>query len=140
MKQKPSSGVTFKLFLVSSKHKKIAKRTCYIHACKRIRTVDQSGVGYLFFRLTSLILRKRTFWSLLSHFRLSKHEMTNDFSFVGLVKQNDERPYLGTNPSFLRFVKHMRMDSSLDGIKRVFVTLFELVKMKRGTHLLIWGN
>ena len=45
------------------------------------------------------------FWILLSHFRFSKHEMTNEFAFIGLIKLNDERPNLGMNPSFLRFVK-----------------------------------
>ena len=35
------------------------------------------------------------------------------------------------NPSFLRFIKHVRMESSLDNLQRVFVTLFELVKMKK---------
>ena len=63
-----------------------------------------------------------------------------DFTFIELIKLNDEGPYPRTNPSFLRFVKRMRMDSSLDEIKRVFVTLFGLVKMKRGTHPLRWGN
>ena len=40
-----------------------------------------------------------------------------EFTFIGLIKSNDGRPYLGTNPSFLRFVKYVRMDSSLDEIK-----------------------
>ena len=35
------------------------------------------------------------------------------------------------NPSFLRFVKHIIMDLSSDELKRVFVTLFGLVKMKK---------
>ena len=35
------------------------------------------------------------------------------FSFIGLVKLNIERPFFwGTNPSFLRFVKHMNLDLS----------------------------
>ena len=29
-----------------------------------------------------------------------------DFSFIGLVKLNSERPILGTNPSSLKFVKY----------------------------------
>ena len=33
-----------------------------------------------------------------------------EFSFIGLVKLNIERPFLGTNASFLRFVKHMSLD------------------------------
>ena len=131
MKKEPNYGVIFKLFSVSLKHKKIAKRTCYVHACKRIRTVDLSGVGYLFFGLTGLIYKKRTFWSLLSHFRLSKHEMENDFAFIRLIKPNDGIPYLGTNPSFLRFIKYVRMNSLLDELRRVFVTLFGLVKTKK---------
>ena len=57
-----------------------------------------------------------------------------EFAFIGLVKLNTERPFFGMNPSFLRFMKYMGMDLSLDKLKRVFVTLFELVKMKRGTH------
>ena len=57
-----------------------------------------------------------------------------EFSFIGLVKLNIERPVLGTNPSSLRFIKHMSLDLSSDKLYRVFVTLFELVKPKRGTH------
>ena len=57
-----------------------------------------------------------------------------EFVFIGLDKLNTERPFWGTNPSFLRFVKSMSLDLSLDELKRVFVTLFELVKLKRGTH------
>ena len=66
--------------------------------------------------------------------------MTNEFAFVGLIKLYDERTYFGMNPSFLSFVKNMRMDSSLDELQRVFVTFFGIVKMKRGTQLLRWGN
>ena len=66
--------------------------------------------------------------------------MTSEFGFITLTKLHDEIPYLGTNPSFLKFVKNMRMESSLDELQRVFVTLFGLVKMKRGTHLSRWGN
>ena len=54
-----------------------------------------------------------------------------EFNFNGLVKLNIERPFLGTNSSFLRFVKHVRMDLSYDKLQRVFVTLFEIVKMKK---------
>ena len=57
-----------------------------------------------------------------------------EFAFIGLIKLNTERPIQGMNPSFLRFVKYMRMDLYLDELKRVFVTLLGLVKMKRGTH------
>ena len=57
-----------------------------------------------------------------------------DFSFSGLIKLNIERPILGMNPSSLRFVKHMSLDLSSDKLYRVFVTLFELVKLKRGTY------
>ena len=39
--------------------------------------------------------------------------------------------FLGRNPSFLRFIKHVRMDLSYDNLQRVFVTLFELVKIKK---------
>ena len=39
-------------------------------------------------------------------------------------------PLLGTNPSFLKFAKHMRMDLSSDKLQWVFVTLFGLIKMK----------
>ena len=57
-----------------------------------------------------------------------------EFYFSGLVKLDIERPVLGTNPSSLRFVKHMGLDLSSDKLYQVFVTLFELVKLKRGTH------
>ena len=63
-----------------------------------------------------------------------------EFYFSGLVKLNIGRPILGLNPSFLRFVKHMRLDLSSDKLYRVFVTLFELVKPKRGTHRSWWGK
>ena len=52
------------------------------------------------------------------------------FSLIGLIKLNIERPALGTNPSFLRFVKHMSLDLSSNKLYRVFVTLFEIVKPK----------
>ena len=54
-----------------------------------------------------------------------------EFSFSGLVKLNIERPVLGTSPSSFRFVKHMRLDLFSDKLYQVFVTLFELVKLKR---------
>ena len=56
------------------------------------------------------------------------------FSFSGLVKLNIERPILGMRSSSLRFEKHMRLELSSDKLYRVFVTLFELVKLKRGSH------
>ena len=34
----------------------------------------------------------------------------------------------------------MGMDLSSDELKRVFVTLFEIVKLKRGTHQSRWGK
>ena len=49
-------------------------------------------------------------------------------------------PLLGTNPSFLRLVKHMRMDLSLDKLQRVFVTLFETIKMKKRHSLIMLGK
>ena len=97
-------------------------------------------VGYLFFRPIRPIYEKGPFGvSLCLH---SNYINMNDtkFTFIGLIKSNGERPYLGTNPSFLRFIKYVRMDSSLDGLHRVFVTLYGLEKPKRGTHPLIWGN
>ena len=57
-----------------------------------------------------------------------------EFAFSGIVKLNIERPVLGMNPSSLRFIKYMSLDLSSDKLYRVFVTLFELVKLKRGTH------
>ena len=62
------------------------------------------------------------------------------FSFSGLVKLNIERPVLGTNPSYLKFIKHMSLDLSSKKLYRVFVTLFELVKPKRCTHRSWWGK
>ena len=47
---------------------------------------------------------------------------------------------MGMNPSSLRFVKHMSLDLSFDKLYRVFVTLFELVKLKRGIHQPWWGK
>ena len=67
--------------------------------------------------------------------RLDSLNMNNtEFSFIGHVKLNIEGPVLGMNPSSLRFVKHMSLDLSSDELYRVFVTLFELIKLKRGTH------
>ena len=96
------------------------------------------GISLYFFWPWGLNLVKIPFWSLLSHFRLSKHETTNNFAFIRIIKLNDEGPFLGMNPSFLRFIKYMRMDSSLDELHRAFVTLFKLVKKKRGIHLYLW--
>ena len=66
--------------------------------------------------------------------------MIPSFFFSGLIKSNIERPVLGTNPSSLRFVKHMRLDLSSNKLYRVFVTLFELINSKRGTHRSWWGK
>ena len=57
-----------------------------------------------------------------------------EFYFNGLIKLNIQRPVLGMNPSSLRFVKHMGLDLSFDKLCRVFVTPFELIKSKIGTH------
>ena len=57
-----------------------------------------------------------------------------EFYFSGLIKLNIEGPALGMNPSSLRFLKHMSLDLSSNKLYRVFVTLFELVKPKRGSH------
>ena len=92
------------------------------------------GISLYFFGPRGLYLQKIPFWSLISHLRLSKHETTNEITIVELIKSDNEGPFLGMNPSFLRFIKHMRMDSSLDELQRVFVTLFEHIKMKRGTY------
>ena len=56
------------------------------------------------------------------------------FYFSGIVKLNIERPILGMNPSSLWFVKHMSLDLSSNKLYRLFVTLFELIKLKIGTH------
>ena len=63
-----------------------------------------------------------------------------EFTFIKIMKSNDQGPFMGMNFSFLKFVKHVRMDSSLDELQRVVVTLFGLIKMKRGTNPSIWGN
>ena len=63
-----------------------------------------------------------------------------EFAFIGLVKLNTERPVQGTKPSFLRFVKCMRMDLSSDELQRVFVTLFELVKNKKRHSSIMMGK
>ena len=63
-----------------------------------------------------------------------------EFSFTGLVKLNIERPVLETNPSSLKFVKHMSLNLYSDKLYRVFATLFELKKPKRGTHRSRWGK
>ena len=63
-----------------------------------------------------------------------------DFSFIGLVKLNIERPVLGMNPSSLRFVKHMSFKLSSNDLQRVFVTLFELQTMKKRHSSTIMGE
>ena len=133
MKEEPSLGVIFKLFSVSSNTKILPSE---LVTFTLVKESERSLVGgrLSLFRINWPYLRKRTFWSLLGHLRLSKHETTNDFAFIGLIKQNDGRPYLGTNPSFLRFIKYVRMGSLYYELERVFVTLFGLVKTKRGTH------
>ena len=69
------------------------------------------------------------------HLRSDSLNMNDtEFAFIGLIKLNTERPIQGMKPSFLRFVKYMGMDLSLDELKRVFVTLSRFVKAKRGTH------
>ena len=52
---------------------------------------------------------------------------------MDLLNQTLRDPLLGINPSFLKFMKHMRMDLSSDELQQVFVTLFELVKTKKET-------
>ena len=98
-------------------------------------------VGYLFFSLDRTIYEKGTLQPIITgsgvFFRIRSDSLNmndTEFYFNGLVKLNIERPVLGTNPSSLRFIKHMRLDLSSDKLYRVFVTLFELVKPKRGTH------
>ena len=81
----------------------------------------------LFQALRTKSYEKRPF-GVFFHFRLDSLNMNDtEFSFIGIVKLNTERPVQGTNPSFLRFVKHMSLDLSSDELQRVFVTLFELV-------------
>ena len=92
-------------------------------------------VGYHFFDSSELFYEKGPY-GVFIHGHLDSLNMNDtELTFIGLVKLNTERPFfLGTNPSSHRFVKHMRMDLSSDKLQRVFFTLFELVKMKRGTH------
>ena len=49
-------------------------------------------------------------------------------------------PLLGTNPSFIRFMKYMRIDLSLEELQGGFVTLFELVKMKKRHSSIMMGK
>ena len=56
------------------------------------------GTILCFFEPQGLNLQKNIPWSLLSHFRLSKHETTNEFAFIGLVKLNDEGPSFENEP------------------------------------------
>ena len=59
---------------------------------------------------------------------------------MDLLNQTLRDPLLGMNPSFLRFVKYMRMDLSSDEIKRVLVTLFELAKTKKRHSSIMMGK
>ena len=49
-------------------------------------------------------------------------------------------PFLGENTSFLKFMKYMRMELSSDQLQWVFVTLFELVKMKKRHSSIMVGK
>ena len=92
-------------------------------------------VGYHFFGSGELFYEKGPYGVFFRGCSNSLNMNVTKFSFIGLVKLNIERPFFwGMNPSFLRFVKYMGMDSSSDNLKQVFVTLFELIKTKRGTH------
>ena len=80
--------------------------------------------GYHFFDLGELFYEKGPYGVFFCG-RLDSLNMNDtELTFVGLVKLNIERPILGTNPSSLRFVKHMSLDLSLDKLYRVFFTLF----------------
>ena len=88
------------------------KGTLYFIATRRVRM----DIILYFFGPRGLNLRKNPSWSILSHFKLSKNETKNEFDFIRLIKSNDEGPFMGMNPYFLRLIKHMRTDSSLDEI------------------------
>ena len=52
------------------------------------------------------------------HLRSDSLNMNDtEFDFIGLVQLNTEIPVHGTNPSFLRFMKYMRMELSSDELK-----------------------
>ena len=63
-----------------------------------------------------------------------------DFTFNRLVKVNSERPSFGNESLLSQVRKICVMDLSHYKLQLMFVTLFELVKMKRGTHPSRWGN
>ena len=133
MKKKPN-GVSFMLFLDSLNMKRLSS-TFLLHTCKSIGRVVSPTVGYLFFSSDRLNHMKKDPNGVF--FRIPSDSLNmndTEFYFSGLIKVNIERPSLGTNPSSLRFVKHMSLDLSSDKLYQVFVTLFELVKLKRGTH------
>ena len=70
----------------------------------------------LFWALETKSYKKGPFGVFLC-FRLDSLNMNDTkFIFIRLMKSNDEWPFLGMNPSFLKFVKNVRMDSSLDEI------------------------
>ena len=56
--------------------------------------------------------------------------MKSSWISMDSLNQTLRDPLLGTNTSFLRFTKYMRMDLSLNKLQWVFVTLFELEKWK----------
>ena len=76
-----------------------------------------SMVGYHFFGPIRSIYDKGPFGVFLRLRSDSLNMNDTEFTFIGLRKSNGERPYLGTNPSFLRFVKYVRMDSLLDELQ-----------------------
>ena len=63
-----------------------------------------------------------------------------EFYFNGLIKLNIKRPILGSNPSSLMFVKYMSLELSFNKLYQVFVTLFELVKLKKRHSSIMMGE
>ena len=71
-------------------------------------------IGYHFFGLGELFYEKGPYGVFFHGSSNSLNMNDTEFSFIGLIKLNMERPFLGTNPSSLRFVKYMSLDLSLD--------------------------
>ena len=71
-------------------------------------------VGYHFFGSGELFYEKGPY-GVFFHGRSDSLNMNDtEFSFIGLIKLNIERPILGMNPSSLMFIKHMGLDLSLN--------------------------
>ena len=91
-------------------------------------------VGYHFFGSDDLFYEKEPCGVFLCGHSDSLNMNDTELTFIGVVKLNIERPSFGNEPLLSEVRKTYEFGLVFDELQRVFVTLFGLVKMKRGTH------